>query len=367
MAVPVAPTAPATPPPAAGPLPAKPPESLPAWADPRAGRALLEQALPRGIADRAGWANDIFAAFTALKVPYTADYLCGAMAVIEQESGWQADPVVPGLGKDVWKELEHRAGQHHVPMAVVKAALQFTSRTGRSYAQRIDALRTEGEMNALFEEMVADAHRVGLPVQIANPIRTGGPMQVSVAFAEAHAKAWPYPYPVQGSLRHDVFSRRGGVYFGIAHLLHYRAPYTAMLYRFADFNAGRYASRNAAFQQALARLSHRRVAMDGDLIRFDGTTSETERVLLAMAGKLKMGAADIHHDLAQEETEAFYQSTLYQRLFALADAQAGKPAPREALPQIRLISTKITRKLTTAWFAQRVNGRFRQCLARVRP
>lgn len=34
------------------------------------------------------------------------------------------------------------------------------------------------------------------------------------------------------------------------------------------------------------------------------------------------------------------------------------------MPHIRLQSAKITRKLTTGWFADRVNGRYRQCLAR---
>jgi hypothetical protein len=40
--------------------------------------------------------------------------------------------------------------------------------------------------------------------------------------------------------------------------------------------------------------------------------------------------------------------------------------PRAMMPNIRLQSPKIQRKLTTGWFADRVQGRYEQCLARVR-
>ena len=44
--------------------------------------------------------------------------------------------------------------------------------------------------------------------------------------------------------------------------------------------------------------------------------------------------------------------------------KAGKPMPRQAMPQIDLKSPKITRKLTTEWFARRVEGRYKTCLTR---
>jgi len=51
-------------------------------------------------------------------------------------------------------------------------------------------------------------------------------------------------------------------------------------------------------------------------------------------------------------------------VFALADRTSGKRVARAVVPAIPLTSPKITRKLTTAWFARRVDTRFAACLAR---
>lgn len=363
-----APAPPVLPTPVPLPAPPKPPAVYPSE---REGRALVAGFLPPGVKDRDGWSGDIFTAFSALRIPPTPDNICAVIAVIEQESTFQADPVVPGLSQIVQKEIEARRERLHLPRLLVDAALLKTSPDGRSYKARIDALRTEKQMNDLFDDMISELPNGRSLLGGYNPVRTGGPMQVSVAFAEEQVTEKAYPYPRRGSVRSEVFTRRGGVYFGTAILLDYPAPYSKLLYRFADFNAGRYSSRNAAFQAAVARISGQPLALDGDLLRYTGgvPASEPSTTLTALqriASRLGLSAAEINRDLRLEKTARFAQTALYTRVFALAEGAAGGHFPREAMPQIDLKSPKIQRKLTTGWFAERVDWRHRTCLGRDR-
>ena len=193
-------------------------------------------------------------------------------------------------------------------------------------------------------------------------------MQVSIAFAEQYAEDRLYPYPVEGSLRREVFTRRGGLFFGIAHLLDYPAAYEAPVYRFADFNAGHYASRNAGFQRALSLASGIPLALDGDLLRAGSTSNDppgsTELAARVLAERLGLRESAIRRDLELGRDEEFSHSTLHRRVFALADELEAKPLSRAHIPEIRLKSPKITRRLTTEWFARRVDERYQRCLAR---
>ncbi len=335
----------------------------------RAGRELIERLLPAYVSNRNAWVTDIHSAFVTLPIRLLPENICATLAVIEQESTFQSNPPVAGLSKIVWREIDSRRERYGIPKLALDLALEKSSPDGRSYKARIDALRTENEVNILYNDMISELPLGKMLLSDYNPVRTGGPMQVSVAFAEEHVRLKPYPYPRQGSLRDEVFTRRGGVYFGIANLLDYRNSYSKMLYRFADYNAGRYSSRNAAFQQAVSRLSGRSLTLDGDLLRYAGgsvapESSETQRALLSLRARLGLDDAAILHDLKLEKTLAFEQSTLYQRVYSLADAQGEQP--RELLPHIALKSPKIVRKLTTEWFAKRVEDRFRNCLAKAR-
>lgn len=330
-------------------------------------RALLQRLMPAMLKDRAGWAADVQAAFTALQLPPTTANLCATLAVIEQESGYREDPPVPGLGKIARGEIERRAGRYGVPKLAVAAALRIEAPDGEAYGEKLERVRTERELSQLYEQLVARAPRLAHGwLERANPVRTGGAMQVGIDYAGRFVDERPYPYAPMASLRQEVFSRRGGLYFGIAHLLKYSNDYPRHLYRFADFNAGHYASRNAAFQAATSRLSGKPLARDGDLwLRGKpDDIGDTESALRMLAGELGMDAAQIRADLQRSDRDDFRQTALYRNVYTLSERRTGRPLPRALIPQITLESPKITRTLTTEWFATRVEQRYRACEAR---
>lgn len=334
---------------------------------PTEAREAVLRVLPERLDDRTGWAADIHAALATQALPSTPENLCAVMAVTEQESGYRADPSVPGLPAIAWKEIERRADEAGVPMFAVRAALALRSADGRSYADRIDAVKTERQLSEVFEDFIGMVPLGRRLLADRNPVRTGGPMQVSIAFAEEQAKLRPYPYALRESIRREVFTRRGGLYFGAAHLLGYEAPYEQAIHRFADFNAGRWASRNAAFQNALAVASGLPLALDGDLMPRAATAvrGETERAALTLAGRLGLTDATIRRDLQRGEEAGFEKTALYERVFAYAEQLDRRALPRAVLPKIDLHSPKFTRKLTTEWFARRVDERHRRCLERM--
>ena len=341
-------------------LPSSPPGPAPAVVQDQIARRI-----PATVADRAGWAGDIRVAFGAQHIEPSVENICATLAVIEQESGYRANPEVPNLPRIARGEIDRRAAAMHVPKLLVDAGLKVKGSDGRSYGEQLARVRSERDLSELYEEIIG---RVPMGQRLfagKNPVQTGGAMQVSIPFAQANAQ--DYPYPVARSIRDEVFTRRGGVYFGIAHLLDYQTPYTQKVHRFADYNAGRYASRNAAFQGAVSSLTGVSLALDGDLLVPDAPIDkpgQTELAVRRLAPRLGMDEREIRRELAQSDRLEFSSGALHSQVFALADARAGRALPRALIPGIRLDSPKITRELTTEWFANRVDSRYRQCLQR---
>jgi Protein of unknown function (DUF1615) len=345
----------------------RPPAGGGAAPGPEQVRAMIDESIPKGVSDRAGWVNDIYAGFTVQGLEPTHENVCAVVAVIEQESNFQVNPVVPGLGAIAWREIDSRAERAGVPRLIVHSALDLRSPNGHTYSERIDAARTEKDLSDIYEDFIGSVPLGRRLFADWNPIRTRGPMQVNVVYADQYAAVRPYPYPVKASVADEVFTRRGSLYFGIAHLLAYQPPYDDYLYRFADFNAGQYASRNAAFQSAVSRASGIALVTDGALLTHESGAKgpgDTELALRALAGRLNVDESEIRDALEKGKTREFERTKVYERVFALAERVAKRPLPRAIVPSIKLHGPKISRSLTTSWYAHRVDGRFERCLGK---
>src|SRR5215831_15351186 len=82
---------------------APPPPSPPARPPPPLGLGQVRAAFPDGVGDAGGWAKDLLAGFSDSGLVPDATRVCAVVAVLQQESGFQADPPVPNLGTLVRK------------------------------------------------------------------------------------------------------------------------------------------------------------------------------------------------------------------------------------------------------------------------
>ena len=346
---------------ACGPQPAAPPPELSVAQMHR----LMRHATPHRTID-AGWARDMRVAFAGLDLRATRQNVCAAIAVVAQESGFVADPEVPGLADITLGKLQ-QISQNPAASAAINVRLRQQAANGRSFHDNLRAIRTERDLEHWYQAFTA-AHLTGPLLRLAGKdvdtlISTLGSMQVSVAFARDFAREHDIPEP---DIRARLYSRAGGLFYGIAHLLKYEFHYADWRHLFADYNAGHHASRNAGFQRMVSALSGQRLAPDGDLLSYaEGAAAPSATYRAVLAALARHGvAADpqaVLRDLRQEKRAALFDTATYRQIAALHRQRTGY-AITEAMPQIRLQSDKIQRRLTTEWFAGRVDTRYRQCL-----
>jgi hypothetical protein len=344
------------------------------------------------VKDRAGWGADLYAVLTAHELPPTNGNTCAVVATVEQESSYAPDPAVPGIGGmiDAWiaekqadmNELEGWAFAKGL-RAVLDAKAPGES---KSFYERLHAAKTERDVDLVFRAFVAwhrsqlpkpiraaesAARFVGLDADDLNPITTAGCMQVKVDFAEEHADV----HGVDRALvRDSLYTRAGCLHYGTVRLLGWEAGYDKPIYRFADYNAGPFASRNAEFQAQVAALSGRTLALDGDLLRYDKhgrPAAEPSQTLEAVRAVVQAKAIDlpdrrIERDLEREKQRDFEDTDTWREIRALARTRTGREPAYARLPDVHLDSIKLSGDRTTAWFAQGVDRRYQACLARLK-
>ncbi|HEX7110579.1 MAG TPA: DUF1615 family protein [Aestuariivirga sp.] len=351
------------------------------------GVARLITAAEKNVKDPQGWAADLLDVMRLHNLPANKENICAAIAIVDQESSFVADPAVAGLGKI--SETALRAKMDKVPVLgrVALHFLEIKPSPSDNYLARIRSARTERDLDLVYRAMVADAAKqsgLGLVINSGllnkqidgrNEIDTIGSMQVSVDFALEVAKRrrWlPMSLDDVYALRDELYTRHGGMYYGVLLLLGYETGYNRKLYRFADFNAGRYSSRNAAFQGQIAELSGNALAPDGDLLLYDksgkvgGGVSNTEKALRAVlkSSSFELTDEDIRKDLLREKENDFVQTLTYSALRATYGQVTGKRPGFAMVPNIALSSPKIRSKMTTRIFAESVDRRYQSCMAR---
>jgi hypothetical protein len=316
------------------------------------------------------WASDLHRGLTELSIATTPDNTCAVIAIIEQESGFKADPEVANIRQVLAKKIEKM--QSNVMLALaLKARMMQIAANGKTFEQNMQTIRTERDFELWYNEFVAAKYTMlGLKymnMDVSDIVTTAGSMQVSVDYARDVARRLGKP---ASNIREELYTRPGGMLYGSAHLLSYPADYSKMYYRFADYNAGHYASRNAAFQKMVMNLTGvKTVGLDGDLLSYkNGTasTSKTQQAILAYSIKQKwpITPESLMSDLKREKEPDFIRTQTYQHIAEQHHKQFGKVLT-EQVPSIVIKSDKITRKLTTQWYADNVQRRYANCMTRV--
>lgn len=346
----------------------------------------VSKLIPARVKDRDSWANDIIQITDELKITQDAQNICTIIAVVDQESNFIADPVVPGLGDKAAKEINQRLEDKlGTKMAGYFETMLKTKPTPEdNYLNQIRKVKTERELDQLYREMfdyyskqyhvsllAGAAKLVGQDVaENFNPITTLGSMQVHIHYAKTHKRS----FMTINQLRDNLYTQNGGLYYGIHRLMMYPAKYDKPLYRFADYNSGMYSSRNAAFQKMINKLADTKLDLDGDLLLYnkDGDAklqkSSTEVALIQYfsTDPTAPSARTIRSDLKDEKSQAFEDSATYQYIVKQYEAKTGQTAPYAVMPKVVISGPKLSRDYNTNWFAERVNGRYTQCMSRAK-
>lgn len=346
----------------------------------RAVAALLPTASSRN-----EWAQAILGALKQVRRTPDRSSVCAVVAVIAQESNFQANPVVPVLAKVVKTRLADyekkygRAGKALIQSLLSGRALE----DNRTFRERLEIVKTERDLDLTFRDMLA-YYRLMHPIafgaanvvehlwdgrglQELNPIATAGPMQVNVAFAEQWASNHD---TADKNVRDNLYTITGGVLYGTARLFDHEAAYSEMIYRFADYNAGVYASRNAAFQAQLGRLLGQSLALDGDLLRYDadgeisGDESQSFTALKAFAEKYDKDLSNwrIKQDVAHEKEKSFEDTDTYKSVKSSFSKKFKTAARYAILPQAEIDSPKLRRKRATGNYANSTQRRYEACV-----
>lgn len=354
----------------------------------------IKRVIPTRVNGRESWANDINDIMEKLGIPKTKENVCSIVAVVDQESNFVADPVVPGLGAKAVKEVNTRLNEKFEEKlgttiggqvaGYFEDVLKNQPSPDNNYMSQMRKVRTERDLDLLYRQifdfmashyhvsaLTGAAKLVGQDIgEKMNPITTLGSMQVLITYAQDHKRSRMNT----NELRDDLYTQYGGLYYGIHRLMMYPADYNKSIYRFADYNSGMYSSRNAAFQSMLNDLTPKELDLDGDLLLYnkDGSPravlsqSEKELISVFAQNNVLVTPRQIRSDLKKEKEKSFEDTQTYIAVKKLYKTKTGKEPIYAIMPQVIISGPKLSRDYNTNWFASRVNGRYETCMQRTK-
>lgn len=354
----------------------------------------IAKVIPTRVHNRQSWAEDIFQIMQQLSIPQTRQNVCSIVAIVDQESNFVANPVVPNLGRTAVQEVSNQLQEkfeEKLGKAIGGTVAQYFENVLKnqptpenSYLKQMRQVKTEEDLDDLYREIfhyMSKHYHVSAVTGIAkligedigekmNPINTLGSMQVHINYAKEHKRQ-------SGNitaLRDDLYSQYGGLYYGIHRLMSYPAQYDQALYRFADYNSGMYSSRNAAFQKMLAKIQNQKLDLDGDLLLYnkDGrplpTLSQTEKEIIAAftTHNILVTPRQVRKDLKKEKQQDFEETQTYLAIQELYQNKTQQKPLYAVMPEVKISGPKLSRDYNTNWYASRVNGRYETCMRRAK-
>jgi 5-methylcytosine-specific restriction endonuclease McrBC regulatory subunit McrC len=70
--------------------------------------------------------------------------------------------------------------------------------------------------------------------------------------------------------------------------------------------------------------------------------------------------------LKKEKRQEFEQTDTYQLIKAKYEQKTGSDAPYAIMPKVVISGPKLSRDYNTNWFAERVNGRYQNCMSKAK-
>ncbi len=340
-------------------------------------------------------------AFFELRVPCD-DKAFAALVVtaIQMESGVRADPPLENPDLAALFRFQLERFRHRNPISgkvldysevdeAMRKKLRADTRRGHVRTERALVRYVEQDLRGWLEDYLREQYLVPEGVArfaaenaLTNPVVTIGPMQVNLhkAYGNARRRGEPVDSPrvMRRLLLADETALAQGLKEGTYQLWrifrYYRRRLPAreaVRYTAADYNAGEFSSRNAAFQQRVARLTGFDLALDGDLLLYDGgypaaRASNTEAAVIALLRRY--AAPKIRRDLLLEKEEAFGATETWKRVCRRFRRETQSECRVAVLPVGAANDTarvKLGRTYTPANYARATVGRWNRNLARL--